>query len=133
EISTTNINEQALHEIDLINNNGNNDDITSNNTNTEINQTNTFLPASNELTSTSKNTENIAFYNKYLQVKQTSSTSNYFLSLLFFQSTNSVPSPNFLNDPAKIKNFQFLKKAYENVLNTLNREYNQTQFVILCP
>ncbi|KAF9282795.1 hypothetical protein BGZ68_005753 [Mortierella alpina] len=62
----------------------------------------------------------------------TTTTSNHFLSLLFFHESNSL-STAALVDHDQLKNFQFLKKTLETVLASMVRDRNRQQLVILCP
>ncbi|KAF9574930.1 hypothetical protein EC968_004931 [Mortierella alpina] len=61
-----------------------------------------------------------------------STTSNHFLSLLFFHESNSLTT-SALVDPDQLKSFQFLKKTFEAVLASIVRDRNRQQLVILCP
>ncbi|KAF9173299.1 hypothetical protein BGX21_008109 [Mortierella sp. AD011] len=61
-----------------------------------------------------------------------STTSNYFLSLLFFHESTSL-STSALISHEQLKNFQFLKKTFEVALAMIIRERNHHQLVILCP
>ncbi|KAG0013153.1 hypothetical protein BGZ80_011258 [Entomortierella chlamydospora] len=61
-----------------------------------------------------------------------STTSNYFLSLLFFHESTSL-STSALISHEQLKNFQFLKKTFEAALAMIVREKNHHQLVILCP
>ncbi|KAF9354289.1 hypothetical protein BGX26_007893 [Mortierella sp. AD094] len=61
-----------------------------------------------------------------------STTSNYFLSLLFFHESNSL-STSALISHEQLKNFQFLKKTFEAALTAIVRDRNRHQLVILCP
>ncbi|KAF9950881.1 hypothetical protein BGZ70_001194 [Mortierella alpina] len=59
-------------------------------------------------------------------------TSNHFLSLLFFHESNSITTAALV-DPDQLKNFQFLKKTFEAILASIVRDRNRQQLVILCP
>jgi hypothetical protein len=59
-------------------------------------------------------------------------TSNHFLSLLFFHDSTSCTTVSLI-DQEQLKNFQFLRKTFEAALSTLLRERNRNQLVILCP
>ncbi|CAO3570749.1 unnamed protein product [Mortierella alpina] len=62
----------------------------------------------------------------------TTTTSNHFLSLLFFHESNSLTTAALV-DPDQLKSFQFLKKTFEAVLASIVRDRNRQQLVILCP
>jgi len=59
-------------------------------------------------------------------------TSNYFLSLLFFQDSNSLPTASLVPHEQH-KNFQFLRRSFEAVLASMVRDRHRRQLVILCP
>ncbi|KAG0200916.1 hypothetical protein BGX28_006163 [Mortierella sp. GBA30] len=59
-------------------------------------------------------------------------TSNHFLSLLFFQESTSLTTAALV-DHDQFKNFQFLRKTFEAVLAGMVRDRNRYQLVILCP
>ncbi|KAG0282532.1 hypothetical protein BGZ96_000376 [Linnemannia gamsii] len=59
-------------------------------------------------------------------------TSNHFLSLLFFQDSTSLATVSLVNQE-QLKTFQFLRKSFEAALATMVRERNRHQLVILCP
>ncbi|KAF9120348.1 hypothetical protein BGW39_011484 [Mortierella sp. 14UC] len=59
-------------------------------------------------------------------------TSNHFLSLLFFHDSTSCATVSLINQE-QLKNFQFLRKTFEAAFSTLLRERNRNQLVILCP
>jgi hypothetical protein len=59
-------------------------------------------------------------------------TSNYFLSLLFFQDSNSLPTASLVPHEQH-KNFQFLRRTFEAVLASIVRDRHRRQLVILCP
>ncbi|KAG0246815.1 hypothetical protein BGX31_008058 [Mortierella sp. GBA43] len=59
-------------------------------------------------------------------------TSNHFLSLLFFHESNSWPSAARIGEE-QLKNFQFLKRTFATILAALLRDRNRQQLVILCP
>ncbi|KAF9104558.1 hypothetical protein BGX27_010048 [Mortierella sp. AM989] len=61
-----------------------------------------------------------------------STTSNYFLSLLFFHESNSLSTSALINHE-QLKNFQLLKKTFETALAGIVRDKNRHQLVILCP
>lgn len=59
-------------------------------------------------------------------------TSNYFLSLLFFQDSNSLPTASLVPHEQH-KHFQFLRRSFEAVLASMVRDRHRRQLVILCP
>ncbi|KAF9155711.1 hypothetical protein BG015_008845 [Linnemannia schmuckeri] len=59
-------------------------------------------------------------------------TSNHFLSLLFFHDSTSIATVSLVNQE-QLKSFQFLRKTFEATLATMLRERNRHQLVILCP
>ncbi|KAG0330533.1 hypothetical protein BGZ99_000003 [Dissophora globulifera] len=59
-------------------------------------------------------------------------TSNHFLSLLFFHESNSLPTAALIDDE-QLKNFAFLKKTFATILAAMVRDRNRHQLVILCP
>ncbi|KAF9084735.1 hypothetical protein BGX29_002406 [Mortierella sp. GBA35] len=59
-------------------------------------------------------------------------TSNHFLSLLFFHDSTSLATTSLINQE-RLKAFQFLRKTFEAALTTLLRERSRRQLVILCP
>ncbi|KAF9427391.1 hypothetical protein BGZ94_004991 [Podila epigama] len=61
-----------------------------------------------------------------------STTSNHFLSLLFFQDSNSLPTASLVPHD-QYKNFLFLRKSFEAILATMVRDRHRRQLVILCP
>jgi len=61
-----------------------------------------------------------------------STTSNHLLSLLFFHESTSLPTSSII-PPEQLKNFQFLRRAFEASLNALVRDRVRNQLVILCP
>ncbi|KAG0370765.1 hypothetical protein BC939DRAFT_462796 [Gamsiella multidivaricata] len=66
------------------------------------------------------------------QRRSPSTTSNHFLSLLFFHESNSLPTAALI-DSEQLKNFQFMKKTFETVLAGIIRDRNRHELVILCP
>ncbi|KAG0375340.1 hypothetical protein BGX24_009240 [Mortierella sp. AD032] len=59
-------------------------------------------------------------------------TSNHFLSLLFFHDSTSCATVSLIGQE-QLKNFQFLRKSFMAALATMLRERNHHQLVILCP
>ncbi|KAF9985116.1 hypothetical protein BGZ75_003351 [Mortierella antarctica] len=62
----------------------------------------------------------------------TTTTSNHFLSLLFFHESTSLTTAALVPQD-QLKSFQFLKRTFEAVLASMVRDRNRQQLVILCP
>ncbi|KAF8976244.1 hypothetical protein BGZ46_008424 [Entomortierella lignicola] len=61
-----------------------------------------------------------------------STTSNYFLSLLFFHESTSLPTSALISNE-QLKSFLLLKRTFETILAEIVRDRNRHQLVILCP
>ncbi|KAF9981895.1 hypothetical protein BGZ65_003458 [Modicella reniformis] len=64
--------------------------------------------------------------------KSVPTTSNHFLSLLFFHESTSWPTAALINDEQH-KNLQVLKKTFETILAEIVQDRDRHQLVILCP
>ncbi|KAK3818932.1 MAG: hypothetical protein J3Q66DRAFT_179887 [Benniella sp.] len=64
--------------------------------------------------------------------KVPTTTSNHFLSLLFFHESNSWPTATLVDDE-QLKNFQLLKRTFASILAGLVRDRSHRQLVLLCP